>query len=83
MFIGFEFNKECRKLQDRGVYAEEHNILCDFLASKHENVRLEYGNEKESLNASNALRRWIKDNRKPLKVAQRRNYVFAFKTIED
>lgn len=83
MLKGFEYNKECRKMMDRSVYAEEHKILSDFLATDNENVRLEYGNEREALNASAALRKWTKDNRKPLKVNQRRNFVFAIKTIED
>lgn len=83
MFKGFEFNKDCRRFQDRGAYAEEHNILCDFLASKHENVRLEYGDGREAMNATNSLRKWIAKNRKPLKVVKRKNYVFALKTIED
>ena len=83
MLKGFEYNKECRKLMDKSVYAEEHKILCDFLATEHENVRLEYSNEREALNASAVLRKWAKDNRKPLKICQRRNFAFAIKTIED
>lgn len=83
MLKGFEYNKECRKLMDRSVYAEEHKILCDFLATDNENVRLEYGNDREAVNAYSSLSTWVKKNRKPLKLAQRRNFVFAFKTIED
>ena len=83
MFKGYEYNKECRRMKDKSVYAEEHSILCDFLATEHENVRLEYGNDREAVNASTSLNNWVKKNRKPLKLAQRRNFVFAFKTIED
>lgn len=83
MFKGFEYNKECRKVMDKSIYAEEHNILCDFLATENENVRLEYGNEKEAANAKQALTTWVKKNRKPLRIAQRGKYVFGFKTIED
>ena len=83
MLKGFEYNKECRRFIDKSIYAEEHKILSDFLASENKNVRLEYGNEREAKNACASLNVWIKKNRKPLKVAQRRNYVFAIKTIED
>lgn len=83
MLKGFEYNKECRRLMDRSLYAEEHKVLSDFLASDNENVRLEYGNENEAINARQALNMWVKNNRKPLKLAQRRQYVFAVKTIED
>ena len=83
MFKGFEFNKECRIIKGKSIYAEEHNILCDFLASEHENVRLEYGNDKEAKNAYSSLSVWRTKNRKPLRLTQRKNYVFAFKTIED
>lgn len=83
MFKGFEYNKECRKLADRGVYAQEHKILCDFLASDHKNVRLEYSNEKEATNASQSLRNWTKKERKPLKIVQRKNFVFGMKKGEE
>lgn len=83
MFKGFEYNKECRKLMDRSVYAQEHKVLTDFLVTDNENVRLEYGNEREAVNAVQALKTWVKQNRKPLKVVQRRHYVFAIKTIEE
>ena len=83
MFKGFEYNKECKKLKDKSVYAEEHKILCDFLATDNENVRLEYGNSREAQSAYQALKRWREANRKPLKITQRRNYVFGIKTIED
>ena len=82
MLKGFEYNKECRKLMDRSVYAEEHKILSDLLESNNENVRLEYGNEREAVNAVQALKMWTKSNRKPLKLAQRRNYVFAVNSKE-
>ena len=83
MFKGFEYNKECRKLMDRSVYAQEHKVLTDFLVTDNENVRLEYGNEREATNATQALRCWVEQNRKPLKVAQRKHYVFVFKTNEE
>ena len=83
MFKGFEFNKECRKLTDRSVYAEEHKVLSELLASDHENVRLEYGNEREAKNAYASLKKHIMQNRQPLKVAQRRNFVFAIKKSEE
>lgn len=83
MFKGFEFNKECRKIMDKSIYAEEHGILSDFLATDNENVCLEYGSEKEAHNACSALSMWRKKNRKPLKIVQREKYVFAFKTIAD
>ena len=83
MLKGFEYNKECRRFIDKSICAEEHKILSDFLASENKNVRLEYSNEREAKNAYQSLTTYIKKNRKPLKVAQRRNYVFAIKTIED
>ena len=82
MFKGYEYNKECRRMKDKSVYAEEHGILCDYLASNNENVRLEYGDEKEAVNAVQALRTWVKNNRKPLACKQRGKYVFAIKTID-
>lgn len=83
MFKGFEYNKECRKLMDRSVYVEEHKVLCDFLASDNENVRLEYSNDKEAVNAVQALKTWAKLNRKPMRLVQRRQYVFALKNTEE
>lgn len=83
MLKGFEYNKEYRKLSDKSVYAQEHKVLCNFLASEHENVRMEYGDEREALNSAAALRKWARDNRKPLEIRQRGKYVFGIKTIED
>jgi hypothetical protein len=83
MFKGFEYNKECRKFMDRSVYAQEHKVLSDFWLTDNENVRLEYGNVREAINASQALKTWVRENRRSLKIAQRSNYVFAFKKIED
>lgn len=83
MLKGFEYNKECRSFIDKSIYAEEHKILSDFLASENKNVRLEYGNEREAKNAYQSLIMHIRKNRKPLKLAQRKNYVFAIKTIEE
>ena len=83
MLKGFKYNQECRKMRDRSVYAEEHKILSDFLATDNENVRLEYGDEREAFNAAMSHRKWTRDIRKPLKITQRKNFVFAFKTIED
>lgn len=82
MLKGFEYNKECRKMVDRSEYAEEHRILNDFLSTKNENVRFEYGTEREATNAGQALKNWVKNYRKPLKVAQRREFVFVTKTID-
>lgn len=83
MLKGIEYNKECRIMKDRTLYAEERKVLSDFLASENENVRLEYGSEREAKNSWQALYMWIKNNRKPLKVVQRKNFIFAIKTIED
>jgi hypothetical protein len=51
-------------------------VLHDFLASDHENVRLEYDTVAEAKNASQAIRKYIKDIRQPLLAKQRNNYVF-------
>lgn len=77
MLKGFEFNKECKRFVDRSVYAQEHKILCDFMSSDNENIRLEYGDEREAQNAAQSLRRWSKTNHKPLVIVMRRQYVFA------
>ena len=79
MFKGFEYNKECRKLADRGAYAQEHNVLIEFITSDNENVRLEYSTEREAINAVQALKNWCARERKPLKLHQRTHYVFAVK----
>lgn len=82
MLRGFEFNKECKRFVDRSVYAEEHKILCDFMASEHENIRLEYENENEAQNAAQSLRRWAETNHKPLNIVKRRHYVFAERKVK-
>lgn len=83
MLKGFEFNKNYRKMADKSVYAQEHQLLSDFLTSEHDNIRLEYGNEREAKNAYQSLRKHIMQERKPLKVLQRQNYVFAVKKVEE
>jgi len=83
MLKGFEFNKNYRKMADKSVYAQEHQLLSDFLTSEHENIRFEYGNERESKNAYQALKNYIMETKKPLKLCQRKHYVFAIRTIEE
>lgn len=83
MFKGFEYNKDYRKMADRSVYAQEHKAFDEFLTTEHDNIRLEYGNKREAQNAAQALRKYVKDCRKPLKVVCRQHYVFAVRTIEE
>lgn len=83
MFKGFEYNKECGNLLDKSKYAEEHKILCDFLNTDHENVCLDYENEKDAIPATQSLRMWIRKGRKPLKLLQRKQYVFAIKASKE
>ena len=82
MLRGFEFNKECKRFVDRSVYAREHEILCEFMTSENENIRLEYGNEKEAQYAAVALRKWSVSHHKPLVIAKRQHYVFAERKVK-
>ena len=76
MLKGFDFNKDYRKICDRNLYAQEQELLCDFLTSEHDNIRLEYGQEKEAQNVAQALRKYIIACRKPLKILRRKKLRF-------
>lgn len=76
MFRGFEFNKECRVIKT-GLYQQECGVLHDFLASDHTNVRFEYDTVAEAKNASQAIRRYIRENKQNLTAKQRNSYVFV------
>jgi hypothetical protein len=77
MLKGFEFNKVCRVIKKSSLYEQEFELLHEFLPSEHKNLRLEYGTIAEAKNAAQALRRYAKDNKQPLDIKQRNNYIFA------
>lgn len=82
MFKGFEYNKNYRKICGKSIYAQEYELLHEFLTTENENIRFEYTAEREATNSRQCCAKYVKDNRMPLKVIQRKNYVFAIKTKE-
>ena len=48
MLKGFKYNQDLRIIKGKSKYTEEHNALCDFCASKHENIRFEYATVQET-----------------------------------
>lgn len=77
MFKGFEYNKNYRKIGGRSIYEQEVELLHEFLASEHDNIRFEYTTEREAVNARQSLTVYAKKNKMPLKIMQRENFVFA------
>lgn len=82
MFKGFEYNKSYKRIKSKTIYAKEIELLCEFALSDNENIRLEYDTANEAKNATQSFRTYIEQARKPLKIMQRDNYVFAIKTNE-
>ena len=79
MLKGTEFNKNFTPKGGKSVYTQEQNTLHELLASEYENVRFEYRNEQEAINARQAiiLYIYIKANKQPLNAFQRKNFVFV------
>ena len=82
MLKGFEYNKNYRKISKRSLYDQECELLHEFLGTENENIRFEYGNEKEAKNARQACARYINENRMPLKAMWRGNYVFVVRVAK-
>lgn len=80
MLKGFEYNKNYRKISKRSLYDQECELLHEFLGTENENIRFEYGNEKEANNARQGCARYAKEHRMPLKLMQRGVFVFAVRT---
>lgn len=64
-------------------YHKERKAVCDFLESKHKNIRFEYATVQEAKSAAHSLRCWNNYNGKPLAFARRENFVFAIKDIKE
>lgn len=77
MLKGFEFNKVCRVIKKSSLYEQEFDLLHEFLPSDHKNLRFEYSEVSEAKNASQAIRRYIRENKQPLVAKQRNNYLFV------
>lgn len=79
MFKGFEWNKDCRIIKGKSMYAQEHALLHELCASEHENIRLEYSTDNEARNAMQAMKRYIVANKMPLTAKWRGLYVYVVK----
>ena len=84
MLKGIKYNQNYKKKRGKSVYTQEHNAISDFefVPDKH-NLRFEYNDKKEAINAGNQLRRYVKETKKQLVVLQRENFVFVVKEKED
>ena len=71
MLKGIKYNVNFKKRLVASKYDEEFKLLHDFSASKHENIEFEYGSDREALNATVALRKYIVKNRMSLRREKR------------
>lgn len=83
MLKGYKYNQTMRKINNKSIYEQEFSLLHDFLATDKENIRFEYSNEREAINARQAIFSCAKKARQPITVAQRGKYVFAVKKAEE
>ena len=75
MLKKYEFNKPIGG--GRLLYSYEHSLLHEFLATDNENMRLEYSDEREALNARQALARYIDSHKQPLNALCRGTFVYV------
>ena len=83
MFKGYEFNKVCRMIKRGSAYQQEFDLLHELLGSDNKNIRFEYTTVAEAKNASQALRKYVKEIRQPLSIKQRNNFVFAVRKEDE
>lgn len=58
----------------RGVYAQELNLIHDFLASENETMRFEYDSRKSATNARAMLVKYTSNQ--PIRIVQVQNFVW-------
>lgn len=77
MFKNFQFDKNYKKIRKRSVYEREIELIHEYITSTHENLCFVYNNVMEAGNASRALAKRLKNERKSVKLMQRKNFVIV------
>lgn len=83
MLKNIEYNKEYRIIRGKSIYQREFDLLHEFLATDHENIRLEYSNEKEASLVRNNIFKYINRCKMPLEVMRRGVFVFAVRVSKE
>lgn len=77
MLKDIKYNQPYKVIMRKSVYNQEFQLLHDFQSGDKRNMRLEYSNKREAINAAAALKRYAQQARQPLDLSQRGNFVFV------
>lgn len=78
--LGIEYDQST-EIKRKVVYSKERELLFEFLEGEQENIKFEYHNTRKAKTVAEILRRWARRNNIKLLFSQRKNFVFATKTI--
>ena len=77
MLLGHKYNQTMYGKAKKRIYEVEYELLHDFNGSDNKNLELEYSNEKAAKLGNQAIKRYIANNKMPLKTWQRDKYVYV------